>query len=69
MVESQMYNLFDAILIALAIVFVLEGIGPMLFARKWQNFLSYLSQQPSQQLRTTGGVLFTIGLVCLFYLI
>lgn len=57
------------ILISLAIVLIIEGIGPMLFANKWQKYLQHLSQQPVNQLRATGGVLVTIGLVSLVYLL
>jgi hypothetical protein len=64
-----MYDFFDVILIALAMVLILEGFGPMLFVNKWQRFLQQVSQQPTSQLRTMGGVLFTIGAVTLFYLL
>ncbi|MGJ8682451.1 DUF2065 domain-containing protein [Paraglaciecola sp.] len=59
----------ENILIALAIVLIIEGIGPMLFANKWQRFLHRLSLQPVNQFRTSGGVLVTVGLVSLFYLL
>ena len=49
------------ILVALALLLIVEGVGPMLFANKWQRFLQQISQQPVNQLRTMGGVLVTIG--------
>jgi len=61
--------LTHTILIALALVLIIEGIGPMLFAKKWQHFLQQISQQPVNQLRTMGGVLVTIGVVSLIYLL
>ncbi|WP_199271665.1 DUF2065 domain-containing protein [Paraglaciecola sp. L3A3] len=61
--------MLNNILIAFAIVLIIEGVGPMLFANKWQKFLTNLSQQPVNQLRATGGVLVTIGLVSLLYLL
>ncbi|WP_299072399.1 DUF2065 domain-containing protein [uncultured Paraglaciecola sp.] len=64
-----MYSLSDVILMAIALVLVVEGIGPMLFANKWQRFLVQVSQQPVNQLRSAGGVLVTIGVVSLVYLI
>lgn len=64
-----MYDFIDVILIALAMVLILEGFGPMLFVNKWQHFLYQMSQQPAGQLRTMGGILFTIGAVSLFYLL
>jgi uncharacterized protein YjeT (DUF2065 family) len=59
----------QTILIAFAIVLIIEGIGPMLFVNKWQKYLLQISQQPTNQLRTTGGILVTIGLVSLIYLL
>ena len=54
---------------ALAMLLIIEGVGPMLFANKWQKFLLQISQQPVNQLRSMGGVLVTIGVVCLVYLL
>ena len=59
----------EVILMAIAMVLVVEGVGPMLFANKWQRFLQQISQQPVNQLRTMGGILVTIGVVSLFYLL
>lgn len=64
-----MHSIGETILVALAMVLIFEGIGPMLFAKKWQRFLQQVSQLPVNQLRKTGGVLVTIGLVSLFYLL
>lgn len=59
----------EAILIALALVLVIEGIGPMLFPSKWKIYIMQLASQPSEQLRTIGGVMVTIGVVSLVFLI
>mgnify|MGYP001022728059 CR=1 FL=1 len=40
---------------ALALVLIIEGIGPLLFPNKWRNYLLQISQQPSNQLRQIGG--------------
>ncbi len=64
-----MYSFGEVILMAMAMVLVVEGIGPMLFANKWQRFLLQISQQPINQLRTIGGILVTIGVVSLIYLL
>lgn len=58
-----------SILCALAIVMIIEGIGPMLFAKRWQRYMSELASQPVEQLRTIGGVLVTIGVVSLYFLL
>ena len=53
---------------ALAMVLVVEGIGPLFFPRLWQKYLFDMSQQPTNQLRQIGGVLVMVGVVCLAYL-
>lgn len=63
------HTLGEILLIALAMVLIVEGVGPMLFAKKWQRYLQQVSEQPVNQLRTMGGVLVTIGLVSLFFLL
>jgi uncharacterized protein YjeT (DUF2065 family) len=64
-----MYSFGEVILMAIAIVLIVEGIGPMLFANKWQRFLQQISQQAVTQLRTMGGILVTIGVVSLIFLL
>ncbi|WJG09074.1 DUF2065 domain-containing protein [Aliiglaciecola sp. LCG003] len=63
------YTVGQTLLVALAMVFVIEGIGPMLFPNSWKNYLSQVASQPSEQLRTIGGAMVTIGLVALFFLL
>ncbi len=58
-----------AIWIALALVLIIEGIGPMLFPKKWKQYILQISLQPTEQLRTIGGVLVTIGVVSLVFLL
>lgn len=53
---------------ALAIVLIVEGIGPLLFPTRWRLYLLQIRQMQTNQLRQTGGVLIVIGVVCLFYL-
>lgn len=53
---------------ALALVCIIEGLGPLLFPDRWRLYLLRISQQSSNQLRQVGGVLVVIGAVTLFYL-
>ncbi|QJR80487.1 DUF2065 domain-containing protein [Alteromonas pelagimontana] len=53
---------------ALAIVCILEGLGPLLIPNRWRLYMLQISQQPSNQLRQVGGVLVIIGFISLFYL-
>ena len=59
----------DVILTGFAIFLLLEGLGPLLFPKRWQRFLQQLAEQPPQQLRTIGGVMVTVGLVSLLFLL
>ena len=61
--------MLETLFIALALVLIIEGIGPMLFPNKWQAYMRQMAEQPSHQLRSFGGVLVTIGVVCLFYML
>ncbi|TDF36498.1 DUF2065 domain-containing protein [Alteromonadaceae bacterium M269] len=59
-------NLF---IVALAIALILEGIGPLLFPNAWQRYLKQISVLEPSHMRRMGGVLVTIGAVCLWYLL
>jgi uncharacterized protein YjeT (DUF2065 family) len=52
---------------ALAMVLIIEGVGPLLFPNKWRNYLLQISQQPSNQLRQIGGVLVILGALLLLF--
>ncbi len=53
---------------ALALVCVIEGLGPLLFPERWRLYLLRISEHSSNQLRQVGGVFVVIGLVTLYYL-
>lgn len=53
---------------ALALVLIVEGIGPLLFPHRWRLYLLQICSQPTNQLRRMGGTLVVIGLVSLYYL-
>ncbi|GEA09220.1 hypothetical protein KUL42_39810 [Alteromonas sp. KUL42] len=57
----------DWLLPALALVLIVEGLGPLLFPNKWRRYLLQVSQQPSNQLRQIGGVLVVFGVLLLLY--
>ncbi|NDV92836.1 DUF2065 family protein [Alteromonas sp. 345S023] len=52
---------------ALALVLIIEGVGPLLFPRRWRAYLFHLSQQPSNSLRRMGGILVVIGVIAFYY--
>ncbi|QFU24473.1 DUF2065 domain-containing protein [Shewanella eurypsychrophilus] len=53
------------IMIALGIVLIIEGIGPLLFPNRWKAYLKEISNQNQQLLQRLGGALVTAGVVLL----
>ena len=51
------------ILLALGLVLVLEGLGPMLFPRIWRRMILAMAQMPDTLLRRFGGGLVVAGVV------
>ncbi|MDY0969638.1 DUF2065 domain-containing protein [Siccibacter turicensis] len=58
----------STIWLALALVLVLEGLGPMLFPRLWRRMVLSMSQQPDTLLRRFGGGLVVAGFVIYYML-
>lgn len=54
--------------LALALVQVLEGLGPMLYPRAWRRMVAALSQLPDTLLRRFGGGLVVAGIVIYYML-
>ena len=61
--------MLDILLVAFALLLIVEGLGPMLFPNKWQRFIQQVAQQPLSQLRTMGGVMVIVGVITLYYLL
>lgn len=55
--------------LAICLVLIIEGMGPLLFPNRWRTYLAELAKQPSDLLRTFGGVLVTAGAVGLWFLL
>ncbi|EEX67698.1 DUF2065 domain-containing protein [Vibrio metoecus] len=49
--------------VALGLVLIVEGLGPLLAPRGWRQMVTQLSQQPDNQLRRIGGCLVVAGAV------
>lgn len=58
----------DIFLIAICLLMIIEGLGPLLLPNKWRVLLREISEQPSQALRRIGAVLVIIGLVGLYFI-
>ncbi|KXI21594.1 DUF2065 domain-containing protein [Photobacterium sanguinicancri] len=51
----------DAIWLALGLVLVFEGLGPLLAPRGWRDMVGQLAQQDDNSLRRIGGCLVVAG--------
>ena len=58
----------STILLALALVLVLEGLGPMLYPSAWKKMISAMAQLPENILRRFGGDLVVAGVVVYYML-
>lgn len=56
---------FKVLMLALGIVLLIEGIGPLLFPNKWKRYLKEISEQNQNVLQRLGGALVTAGIVLL----
>ena len=53
--------------VALGLVLIIEGLGPMLFPNKWRSYLQKIAEQPSAQMQQLGGILVIAGILLLFF--
>ena len=53
---------------ALALVLVLEGLGPMLWPRVWRRMILAMAQLPDRLLRRFGGGIVVAGAVIYYML-
>ena len=58
----------STIWMALALVLVLEGLGPMLYPGGWRKFIAAMTRLPDTLLRRFGGGLVVAGMV-IFYMV
>ncbi len=54
---------------ALAMVLVIEGLGPLLFPNRWQAYLRKLADEPAANLQQLGLVLVSAGALWLWWLL
>lgn len=58
----------STVLLALALVLVVEGLGPLLFPTAWRRMVQTMTQQPDHLLRRIGGGLVVAGIVIYYML-
>jgi uncharacterized protein YjeT (DUF2065 family) len=51
----------DTLILALGLVFMIEGLAPVLFPNKWKSYLFKLSEQSAAEIRNIGLFLVIIG--------
>ena len=55
--------MMNTILLAIGLVLIVEGLGPLFAPQGWRNMVSQLSQQDDNTLRRIGGCLVVAGSV------
>lgn len=58
----------STIWLALALVLVLEGLGPMFYPKAWKKMISAMANLPDNILRRFGGGLVVAGVVVYYML-
>jgi hypothetical protein len=53
---------------ALAMLLIIEGLGPLLFPNRWQAYLRKLAAEPAANLQQFGIVLVSAGALWLWWL-
>ncbi len=53
----------NSLWLALGLVLIVEGLGPLLAPNGWRNMIKQLSDQEDNQLRRIGGCLVVTGVV------
>lgn len=56
----------QVLLMAVALMLVLEGVGPFVFPARWKQTVSEMSRLPDDVLRVGGLVVMILGLLLLY---
>lgn len=56
-----------SIWLAVGLLLIAEGLGPLLTPNGWRRMISQLSQQPNSLLRRIGGCLVVAGIVIVYF--
>ena len=57
----------NSLWMALGLVLIVEGLGPLIAPNGWRQMVAQLSEQPDNQLRRIGGCLVVAGVVMAYY--
>ena len=56
---------FSILILALGLILIFEGLGPLFIPTVWKRILAQISEQPPHLLQRVGGCLVTSGVVLL----
>lgn len=59
--------MWETLLAAIALVFVLEGVIPFLYPDKWRNLVARLAEINDRQLRIMGLMSMLLGISILYF--
>ncbi|MGB0894912.1 MAG: DUF2065 domain-containing protein [Parashewanella sp.] len=57
---------FEIIMLALGLMLIFEGLGPLFMPDMWKKTLASISEQSPSVLQRLGGALVTAGIVLVF---
>jgi len=55
----------DTLITAIALVFIIEGLMPVLFPNRWQNYLKKIANESASSIRLIGLFLLSLGVIIL----
>lgn len=56
----------EALWLAIGLMLLFEGIGPLLYPNRWANFMKNLAEEDPLVLRRIGGILCVVGAVIIY---
>ncbi|MGL1958179.1 MAG: DUF2065 domain-containing protein [Colwellia sp.] len=51
----------ESLLLAVALVLIIEGLAPALFPNRWRSYVIKIAQLPLDSIRVTGIILMLLG--------
>ncbi|MGV3003318.1 DUF2065 domain-containing protein [Vibrio sp.] len=58
-----------ALMIAIGLLLIFEGMGPALFPKQWRDMVSQMAQQPEQTLKRIGAGLILVGAIIVLLMV
>lgn len=58
--------MIETLLLALGLVFIIEGLAPALFPNKWRAYIIKLAEQPIATIRNIGTFILMLGVILIW---